>query len=89
MKAEAMNLLQWQERFGTEEGCIEALKQQRWSSGFQCPKCGHDHGHWIASRKVYLSGWKCGPTCAFLQASTAPFVVMPLRIKVLRRVRVL
>ena len=53
MKAEAMNLLQWQERFGTEEGCIEALKQQRWSSGFQCPKCGHDHGHWIANRKVY------------------------------------
>ena len=56
MKAEAMNLLQWQERFGTEEGCIEALKQQRWSSGFQCPKCGHDYGHWIASRKVYQCG---------------------------------
>jgi hypothetical protein len=25
MKAEAMNLLQWQERFGTEEACAEAL----------------------------------------------------------------
>ena len=56
MKAEAMNLLQSQERFGTEEACAEALKQQRWPKGFQCPKCGHDHGHWIGSRKVYQCG---------------------------------
>jgi hypothetical protein len=56
MKAEAMNLVQWQERFGTEEACMEALKQQRWPEGFQCPKCGHDHGHWIADRKLYQCG---------------------------------
>ncbi|WP_139138597.1 transposase, partial [Acidithiobacillus thiooxidans] len=53
MKAEAMNLLQWQARFGTEEECAEALKQQRWPNGFQCPHCGHDQGHWVVSRKVY------------------------------------
>lgn len=57
MKAESISLVQWQERFGTEEACTEALKQQRWPSGFQCPKCGHGHGHghghWIAARKVY------------------------------------
>ncbi len=56
MKAEAMNLLQWQKRFGTGEACAEALKQQRWANGFQCPQCGHDHGHWIAGRKVYQCG---------------------------------
>ena len=56
MKAEAMNLLQWQERFGKEEACAEALKQQRWPNGFQCPKCGHDHGYWVTARKVYQCG---------------------------------
>ncbi len=56
MKAEAMNLLQWQERFGSEEACAEALKQQRWPNGFQCPKCGHDHGQWVATRKIYQCG---------------------------------
>ena len=56
MKAEAVNLVQWQQRFGTEEACIEALRQQRWPNGFQCPKCGHDHGHWIVTRKVYQCG---------------------------------
>ena len=61
MKAEAMNLVQWQERFGAEEACMEALKQQRWPNGFQCPKCGHDHGHWMANRKLYQCGrCRCG-----------------------------
>ena len=41
VKAVAMNLVDWQMRFGTEEACAEALKQQRWPYGFQCPKCGH------------------------------------------------
>ncbi len=42
MKSEAMDLVRWQQRFGTEDGCIEALKQHCWSDGFQRPKCGHD-----------------------------------------------
>ncbi|WP_439710043.1 transposase, partial [Acidithiobacillus caldus] len=29
-------------RGGTEEACLEALKQKRWPEGFRCPKCGHD-----------------------------------------------
>ncbi|WP_226838440.1 transposase, partial [Acidithiobacillus caldus] len=56
MKAEAMNLLQWQARFGTEEAYLAALKQKRWPEGFRCPKCGHDHGCWIAGRKLFQCG---------------------------------
>ncbi|MBU2762678.1 transposase, partial [Acidithiobacillus caldus] len=56
MKAEATNLLQWQARFGTEKACLEALKQKRWPEGFQCPKCGHDRGYWIAERKLFQCG---------------------------------
>jgi len=56
MKAEGMNLVQWQARFGTEEACLEALKQKRWPEGFQCPKCGHDRGYWIAGRKLFQCG---------------------------------
>ena len=56
MKAEAMNLLQWQARFGAEEACLAALKQKRWPEGFRCPKCGHDHGYWIAGRKLFQCG---------------------------------
>jgi hypothetical protein len=66
MKAEAMNLLQWQERFGTGEACAEALKQQCWPNGFQCPECGHDQEHWIGSRKVC----QCG-RCRYQSSVTA------------------
>jgi len=57
MKAEAMNLLKWLACFGTEEACLVALKQKRWPKGFRCPKCGHDHGYWIAGRKLFQCGY--------------------------------
>lgn len=53
MKATETNLLDWQKRYGTEDGCAQALAQQRWSEGFRCPQCGHDHGYTIATRHSY------------------------------------
>lgn len=44
MKTAELNLLDWQERFGTEASCAQALAEQRWPQGFRCPRCGHDHG---------------------------------------------
>lgn len=37
---EAMTLLEFQERFSSEESCREHLYKMRWSKGFVCPKCG-------------------------------------------------
>ena len=53
MKALAIDLLEWQKRFGTEEACGEALARQRWPEGFRCPRCGHDHGYAISTRQSY------------------------------------
>ena len=53
MKMEKTNLLDWQKRYGDEEACAAALMQQRWPEGFVCPRCGHHHGYFIASRRVY------------------------------------
>jgi len=50
MKATETNLLDWQQRYGTEASCAQALLQQRWPEGFRCPQCGHDHGYTIATR---------------------------------------
>ena len=46
----SLDLFQWQELFGTEELCLEAVAQIRWGSGFICPKCGHGHA-WICHRR--------------------------------------
>lgn len=53
MKATGTNLLDWQKRFATEEACIQALAQQRWPEGFQCPRCGHDRGYALSTRHRY------------------------------------
>ena len=50
MKAKAMNLLEWQEHYGTEEACAEALRRQRWPDGFRCPRCAHERGYAITTR---------------------------------------
>jgi len=50
----AMSLLEFQERFGSEEACREHLYKMRWSKGYVCPKCGAvDEPFYIKSRKLY------------------------------------
>ena len=53
MKAEEVNLVEWQTRYGTEEACATALAKRRWPGAFVCPKCSHDHGYYVTTRRVY------------------------------------
>jgi len=53
MKTPQISLLEWQQRFGTEEACAETLFKYRWPNGFICPKCGNDSAWFITTRKVY------------------------------------
>ncbi len=34
-----MTLIEWQDKFSTEEACQNHLFSQRWPEGFSCPKC--------------------------------------------------
>jgi transposase-like protein len=38
------NLVEFEERFGTEEACRSYLARVRWPEGFRCPACGHPEG---------------------------------------------
>jgi len=38
------NLIEFTERFKTDEDCIEYLAYFKWSEGFKCIKCGHTGG---------------------------------------------
>lgn len=53
MKTPKISLLEWQQRFGTEEACADTLFKYRWPNGFACPKCGHDSAWFIKTRKLY------------------------------------
>jgi len=48
-----MTLLEFNERFGTEEQCRQYLFDKRWPEGFNCPKCNHNEYFNIKSRNRY------------------------------------
>ena len=45
-------LLEFEERFGTEEACIQYLFNVRWPEGFRCPHCGCPEA-WPMRRGLY------------------------------------
>jgi len=45
--------LGFMEKYGSEEKCIEALKQSRWSSGFECPNCGEAKHCFLKARGLF------------------------------------
>lgn len=53
MQKEEMSFFKWQQRFLTEEACLDFLFQERWPEGFFCPDCGHDHAYFLPSRRLY------------------------------------
>ncbi len=53
MKMPAISFLEWQQRFGDEESCVQALTKIRWPDGFMCPHCATTKAYYIQARKVY------------------------------------
>jgi transposase-like protein len=47
-----MNMIEFQNQFGTEEQCRTHLFEKRWPNGFVCPKCGHSEYFNIKSRHL-------------------------------------
>jgi len=49
---ESMTIVEFQERFRTEKDCLDYLVEMRWPRGFICPKCGHNDGHRLKTRRA-------------------------------------
>lgn len=43
---------EFNDKFSTEEACVEAIFQARWPRGFVCPTCGHNDGYRLRKRPV-------------------------------------
>ena len=53
MKREAINLVEFQRRFGSEGACEEQLYRMRWPGGYRCPRCGHRKASYHGTRRLY------------------------------------
>lgn len=72
-------ILEFQERFATEEACREYLFASRWPDGFVCPRCGGESAGGETSRHL----WVC-TGCGYQASVTAGTVMhatrQPLRL---------
>jgi len=71
-------LLEFEQRFATEEASLDYLFQLRWPDGFRCPRCGHRQA-WAMKWNLY----RCA-CCHFLTSATAGTIFQdtkkPLRL---------
>ncbi len=47
------SILEFQERFSTEEACEKYLYKMRWPNGFECPICGDTEAYYIQSKRAF------------------------------------
>ena len=73
------SILEFQERFATEEDCARFLFEQRWPNGWVCPRCGATKCYPIKKRGLY----ECS-ACRYQVSVTAGTVLhktrTPLRL---------
>lgn len=50
---QGLSLVEFLERYGTEEKCAKALFQARWRRGFECPECGGREHCLLPARRLY------------------------------------
>ena len=61
------SLISFQQRFGTEQACIEYLASVRWPTGYKCKKCGCQKAYQL---KVQPRVFQCS-NCRFQESVTA------------------
>jgi hypothetical protein len=66
-KYKVSSLISFQQRFGTEQACIEHLAALRWPDGYRCKKCGCEKAYQL---KVHPRVFMCSK-CNFQESVTA------------------
>ena len=72
-------LLDFEERFSTEEACREYLFKLRWPEGFQCPKCGYGKA-WPIKRYFLCECTHCGFQVYIMAGTIFQDTKKPLRL---------
>ena len=50
---QALNWLDFQQRFSSEQACRDCLFKMRWPKGFQCPMCNHSRAYEVKKRRLF------------------------------------
>lgn len=73
-----LSLPEFLRRFGTEEHCLEAVRQWRWPGGFRCPRCDHA-GHCLLRTRAVLQCHRCRRQTSITSGTLFGSSKLPLR----------
>jgi transposase-like protein len=76
---EQLSLREFQERFATEDACVQFMARSRWPDGFVCPKCQNSRGYWVGSRRAYECS-SCGYQASVTAGTALHRSRVPLRL---------
>ena len=59
-----LSLREFVGRYGSEEGCEQAIRRWRWPEGFVCPRCqGAWHSEFRRQSRLYFQCSSCRHQC--------------------------
>jgi hypothetical protein len=70
---------EFEERFGTEEGCVAYLRMRRWPDGFICPRCGGQKAWQLHTRPLDECA-SCGHQVSLTAGTAFAGTRKPLRL---------
>jgi transposase-like protein len=73
------NLIEFENRFSTEQSCRDYLFQLRWSTGFCCPRCGHSKA-WPSSKDFLFKCANCNYKTSVIAGTIFQDTHIPLTI---------
>jgi len=73
------DLLEFEERFCTEDACRAYVQRIRWPEGFRCPRCGGTRYWWMTKRRLFQCV-QCGLQTSLLAGTIFQDSRKPLRL---------
>lgn len=74
-----LTFTQFEEKFSSQEACLQAVFEARWPRGFICPSCGHNDGYRLNTRPV-VECCLCGAQKSITGGTIFHKTKIPLRI---------
>ena len=71
--------ISYMETYGSEEKCVEHVKNAKWPNGFICPKCGYDKACSLTKRKIYQCN-KCHKQTSLIAGTIFQGTKLPLQL---------
>jgi hypothetical protein len=75
-----LSMQQFEQRYGSEQQCEQAVRSWRWPAGFRCPRCGHSEcSQFRRGTLLYMQCSACRHQCSLIAGTIFERSKLPLK----------